>query len=413
MPVQYDPRLFAVRANPYPFFRLLQEEDPLHRSEVLNGWLLTRYADVKAAFSHEHLSSNTLSPLFERMAPPKRAAMQDLVQALSLWAIFNDAPKHTRLRGLMNKAFTPRAISALRPLIQRIVHSLLDHVEERARGFAKISIDLVRDFATPLPLQIILSMLGVQTDEIYLAKAWSDELALVVGGSLHSPNKYERAQQAYQKLNELFRSALWARRAQPLENRSDILSGLLSAQEREDVLSQDEILASCVMLLFGGHETTVNLISNGMLTLLRHPEQLAKLRAEPALIESAVEELMRYDGPAGALSRIAQKDLTWHGQHIAAGERIFLQINAANRDPRIFAEPDVLNLERTPNPHLGFGFASHYCVGAALARAEAQIALSTFIERYSHIELVPCELDWHDLLALRGPLALPLDLRVM
>lgn len=403
MTVHYDPRRPENIDNPFPLFRRLQDEDPVHRSEVFGAWILTRYADVKAALSHGELSSNTLNSLFGRMPSAKREGLEELLRALRLWALFNDAPQHTRLRGLINKAFTPRAISALRPTMQAIVDGLLERMESSAAQAAPI--DLIRDFAAPLPVQVILRMLGAPLESMNSAKLWSDEIALAVSGALNTPNKYERAQAAYRQLNALFQKIIAERRTRVAD---DILGGLLSAQEQNDALSPDEVLASCVMLLFAGHETTVHLIGNGMRALLMHPEAVGLLRARPELIESAVEEMLRYDGPAAAMVREARTDIEWQGKKIAAGERVLLQINAANRDPRVFAAPETLDIRRTPNAHLGFGFAGHYCIGAALARAEAQIAIASLLRRFTAIELAPVPPSWIQLSGIRGLNSLPI-----
>jgi cytochrome P450 len=398
MPVAYDPRLPGVRADPYPVLRRLQDEDPVHRSPALGGILLTRYADVRAALGDPRLSADRITPFLEHQAPAARAGLETLGRQVGRWAVFTDPPTHTRLRSLINRAFTSRAVERVRPRVEAIVAELLAAVE--ARG----GMDVIREFAYPLPVAVIAELLGVPPGDREPLKRWSDELAVFVGSAREAPDKYARAGQGAGEMSEYFRDLIARRRAEP---RDDVVSGLVAAEERGAVLTEDELVATCVLLLFAGHETTTNLIGNAVLALLRQPAALEAWRRDPSLTPTAVEELLRYDGPGPAMVRVTREDLELHGVTVRRGERLFLMINAANRDPRQFVDPDRLDLRRGDNRHLAFGHGPHFCVGAPLARLEAQVALPALIGRLPGLELATDRLEWLDSLIFRGVAALP------
>jgi cytochrome P450 len=396
----YDPRRPEIMADPYPAFARLRASNPVYWSPVLRGWVLTRYADVRAALFDARLSADRITPFMESLPPARRVALSGLEKILTRWAVFVDPPAHTRLRGLMNKAFTPRAIERLRPRIAEIVDGLLAAVAGRGR------MDLIADFAYPLPATVIAGMLGVPTDDIDRFKIWSDDLAAFVGGAQATPQKYERACYGLTEMDAYFRSIIRERRRSPA--RDDVIGGLVAAEEDGRVLSEDELVATSVLILFAGHETTANLIGNGMIALLRHPAELAKLRARPEIAESAVEELLRYDSPAASVTRVAKEAVQYGGRRIASGDRLFLMINAANRDGAQFADPDRLDLERADNRQIAFGYGPHYCIGAPLARLEGEIAFNRLLARLKDIALETCDLEWSDNLVLRGVKAIPL-----
>src|SRR5919106_4405592 len=299
MTLVYDPRLPEVIADPYPAFHRLQAEDPVHWSEPLGGWVLTRYADVRAALNEPRLSSDRITP-FKTSASGQRAGLGELLRLVGLWAVFTDPPVHTRLRGLMNLAFTSRAVERLRPQITRIVSELLAAMDARGGG------DLIRDFAYPLPVAVIADMLGVPREDSERFKAWSDELATFVGSAFGAPDKYARAGRSAAAMADYFRVAIAERRASP---RDDIMSALTAARDRGEALSEDEVVASCMLLLFAGHETTTNLIGNAALAFMRNPEPAEAVRADVALAVAAVEEGVRYDGPTQAMVRVATDEV--------------------------------------------------------------------------------------------------------
>src|SRR5688500_8784199 len=396
MTLVYDPRLPEVIADPYPTFHRLQAEDPVHWSEPLGGWVLTRYADVRAALNDPRLSSDRITP-FKSSGSGQRAGLGELLRLVGLWAVFTDPPVHTRLRGLMNLAFTSRAVERLRPRIEELIDELLEGV--RGRG----GMDVIRDFAYPLPITVIAEMLGVPRRDREDFKGWSDELAAFIGSAIATPDKYERAGRAITAMAAYFRAMIAARRAKPQD---DIMSGLVAAEERGDVLSEDELVATGILLLFAGHETTTNLIGNAVLALLRHADQADLLRGHPELAASAIEELMRYDGPTQAMVRVAAEDMTTHGKTVKRGDRIFTMINAANRDPMQFTDPDRVDLRRQNNRHIAFGYGIHFCIGAPLARLEGQLAVPALLRRYPDLRLA-AEPPWLPSLVFRGVKSLP------
>jgi cytochrome P450 len=400
MAIAYDPRLPEVIADPYPTFRRLQAEDPVHWSDVLGGWVLTRYGDVKAALNDARLSSDRITPFLRHQDGARRPGLGELGRIVGLWAVFTDPPKHTRLRSLMNTAFTTRAVERLRPRVVAIVDELLDGVRGRA------SMDIIRDFAYPLPITVIAEMIGVPAADREPFKAWSDELAQFVGSALATPDKYERAGRSLAAMAEYFRRMIPARRARPED---DIMSALIAAEERGDALSEDELVATCILLLFAGHETTTNLIGNAVLALLRHPEQARALREDLALAQPAVEELLRYDGPTQAMVRVARDAVEIDGRTIGPGQRVFTMINAANRDPAQFADPDRLDLGRQNNRHIAFGYGIHFCIGAPLARLEGQIAVPALLRRFPEMRLAG-DPPWLESLVFRGMTSLPVAL---
>lgn len=403
MSLAFDPRRPEILADPYPVFHHLQAEDPVHWSEILGGWVLTRYEDVKAALSDSRLSSDRITPFVNHQAKDGRADLGELGRLVGLWAVFTDPPTHTRLRGLMNRAFTSRAVERLRPRIEEIVAELLGAVRSHGR------MDVIRDFAYPLPITVIAEMIGVPREDRGAFKTWSDDLASFIGSALTTPDRYTRAAGAVTAMAEYFRRMIPARRANP---REDIMSALVAAREREDALDEDELVASCILLLFAGHETTTNLIGNGVLALLRHPAQAWALRDDPDLTGSAVEEILRYDGPTGVMVRVAVQDVKLEGRTIRRGDRVFTMINAANRDPRQFEEPDRLDLARANNRHIAFGYGIHFCLGAPLARLEAQIALPALLRELAEPALDGGEPAWLESLVFRGVKSLPVTFSV-
>jgi cytochrome P450 len=397
--LDYLPNYPEVLADPFPLYGRLRDEDPAHWSPRLKAWVLTRYDDVKrACLDTAGMSSDRLRPFFATLPPPEAQRVAELVRYLTLWMVFRDPPEHTRLRRLAAKVFHVRSIHALRPNIESLTQWLLDSIGERGE------FDFIADFAGPLPALVIMDMLGVPRDELGRLKRLSDEMALFIGSSRDAPEKYQRAAAATQEMAEIFRELVRARRAAP---QRDLLTGLVALDEGGERLSEDELVATCMLLLFAGHETTTHHLANGLRSLLAFPGELEKLRADPSLAPAAIEELLRYDGPIGAQVRIVQEPHTLHGKSLRRGERVFLLMNAANRDPRAYPDPDRLDLRRHGVPHLTFGFGAHICLGFPLARLEGQIALPAVLARWRRLELA-AEPQWLDSMVLRGMKAMPL-----
>jgi cytochrome P450 len=373
MTLAYRPNDPAVVADPFPLYRRLQDEDPAHWSAQLKSWVLTRYDDVKRVCLDLRMSSDRLRPFFAALPSPEASRMMELIRILTLWMVFRDPPEHTRLRRLASQVFHVRSMHALRPNVEALTAWLLERIGERER------FDFIADFAGPLPALVIMDMLGVPRGELERLKRLSDEMALFIGSARDTPDKYARAEAATQEMAEIFRGLIDARRAEP---QRDLLSELVHVEDGGNRLTQDELVATCVLLLFAGHETTTHHITNGLAALLRFPAELEKLRANPALAPAAVEELLRYDGPIGAQVRIVQEPQSFHGRDLKRGDRVFVMMNAANRDPRAYEEPDRVDLGRRGVPHLTFGYGVHICLGFPLARLEGQIALPAVLARW-------------------------------
>jgi hypothetical protein len=390
--VSFNPMDPEFIADPYPTYHRLRTEDPVHHSP-LGFWVLTRYDDVVGVLRDPRFAKEAIAAL---VAARYGAAMP----SMGLSMLDRDPPDHTRLRSLVNKAFTPRVVEGLRPHIQQIVDGLLERVESVG------SMDLIEEFAYPLPVIVICEMLGVPVKDHERFKEWGVDIARGLDALLLPPDSEvaRRSAAARRALADYFRGLIAERRASP---RGDMLSALIAAEEAGDTLSEDELLATCILLLVAGHETTVNLIGNGTLALLRHGDQLRRLRENPGLIGSAVEELLRYDGPVQRTARIPSADATIAGRTIGKGEMVMPFIGAADRDPAQFPDPDRLDITRTDNRHIAFGWGIHFCLGAPLARVEGQIAINTLVRRLPKLALAADKPEYRQSLTLRGLKALP------
>jgi len=392
--VEFNPMDPAFIEDPYPTYHLLRSEDPVHHNP-LGFWVLTRYDDVVAALRDPRLIKEPIAAFVAaRTGAPAPAG--------GLSMLDRDPPDHTRLRGLVNKAFTPRVVEKLRPDIQDVVDGLLAKVQDTH------SMDLMEEFAFPIPVIVICQMLGVPVEDRERFKKWGLDIARGLDAIMLPPDSdvVRRSTQSRQELAEYFRQLIAQRRSSP---RDDLLSGLIAAEEAGDKLSETELLATCILLLVAGHETTVNLIGNGTLALLRHPEQLRRLRDEPGLIGSAVEELLRYDGPVQRTARIPSEDLTIAGHTIPKGDMVLPFIGAADRDPAQFPDPDRLDLGRADNRHIAFGWGIHFCIGAPLARVEGQIAIATLVRKLPKLALASEKPEHRLSLTLRGLKTLPVS----
>ena len=325
--------------------------------------------------------------------------MKAVGEVLADWIVFRDPPDHTRLRGLLQKSFTPRQLDGNRERIQATVDRLIDLGAEHGE------MDFIRDFAFPLPALVIAILLGAPTEDIEPIKGWSDRLAAYLGGSVDGRDNFTEARAGVASLVDYFRSLLRERRGSP---RDDLMGLMLRAEHEGETLSEEEVVSNCVLLLFAGHETTTNLLGNGLFHLLRHPDQRELLRAHPTLILDAVEELLRYYGPVPATVKVATEDFDWHGRSIRRGEMVLPLISSANRDPRQFDDPDALDVRRKPNRHLAFAFGIHFCLGAPLARLEAHLAFDALLRRFAGLALASEKPRWKPMLFLRGLEALPL-----
>jgi cytochrome P450 len=396
--VEFNPFLPEFRENPYPFYHRLRSADPVHWSEFAGRWILTRYSDCVGVLRDSVRFSadpNTWSGFSEFLAA--QGGPGPMVQMQTKWMLLKDPPDHTRLRTLVTKAFTPRVAEGMRPRVQAIVDSLLD--EAQSGG----SMDLIAALAFPLPTIVICEMLGVPAADREQFQGWARDLARSLDPII-TPEIIAAADQATLAFLDYFRLLVAKRRQDP---QNDLLSGLIAAEEQGDRLSEDELLATAILLLGAGHETTMNLIGNGTLALLRNPDQLEKLKSDPTLIPSAVEELLRYDGSVQMTARTALVDVELGGKVIHKGVQAITVLGAANRDPEQFPDPDRLDITRQDNRHIVFGYGIHHCLGAPLARVEGQVAIATLLRRMPNLRLTGEPLEWRETVTLRGLKALP------
>ena len=388
----FSPQTFA---DPYPVYRVLREHAPVHWEPALRVWLVTRYADVVPLLRDARLTSMLEGD--PTLPNPLAAEVQTLVDGLGKQLLFSDPPAHTRRRIVLNKAFTPRVLESARGRVERVAAGLLDHVIDHGQ------MDLIRDFAYPLPAIAIAELLGLPAEDLDQFKKWStDRMAFF--GKPSDPELAGRAYQSHFQLTDYLRRMADERRRAP---QHDLLSNLVQMEEGKK-LDDDEIFANCVALMSAGHETTTALLGNAVLTLLRRPDRLRQLRDNLDLLATAVEELMRFDSPVHLVRRRAREDIEFEGRTIKAGDGLFLMIGSANRDPAQFPDADEVILDRKDNRHLSFGFGGHFCIGATLARMEAQIALKELLVRLPDMRLRPEPIEWHMNPLLHGVKALPL-----
>jgi len=385
-------------ADPYRFFGELREHDPVHWNPAHKSWVITRYDDVAAGFLDKRLSSDRVEAIYEqKLSAEERAARQPAYAVLADWMVFQDPPSHTRLRNLVKRAFTPRAVAALEPQIVSVVEQVLDLPDAG-------EVDVVGDIAYPIPAIVIAAMLGVPPEDRDLFRAWSNQVSTLIFEGARTAEGRRHSQDGLVALAGYLHDLLARHRRNPGDN---LMSALLDVQRDDRSLTDDEIVNTCVLLLFGGHETTTNLITNGFLALLRNPDHARALLEDPALVPVAVEELNRYDGPAKLVVRRAAVDFELGGRRIEAGRRVLLVVASANRDPRRFADPDTVDIRRADNRHAAYGLGIHYCLGAPLARLETQIALPRMLRRLANAAVATDELEYQPLLLTRGLERLP------
>ena len=398
MVTTYDLQSTSFFTDPYDTYARMRRDDPVYHDPATGIWFLTRYQDLLTLTKDRRFSSERVSQLFTGVSPELDGQVEVVGRFFTDWLIFVDPPQHTRLRRLTARAFSTKSVAALRDYIQTVVDTALDRVADTGRA------DLMADVGIPVPAQVIAHMLGVAPADIPQFKSWTADVLRVPALVGDSEENVRIAYRAVGNLEEYFRELIAQRRQTPTD---DLLGMLVSADEDGQILTEQELVSTCALLLVAGHETTTNLIGNGMIALLRHPAELARLRADPELIESAVDEFLRYDGPVAGVARLAREDIDIGGQVIPAGHVAMGMVGAANRDPAVFDDPDRLDIGRGDGRHVGFGQGRHLCPGAALARLEARIALGGILARFPQLELATDELDWSKSLATRGVTSLP------
>jgi pimeloyl-[acyl-carrier protein] synthase len=388
-----------VLANPYPLYHQLRTEDPVHWDPYLHSWIVTRYADVVTVL---HRFSADRTPTPEQLTSMGLSSLNPIAQVMVKQMLFMDPPAHARLRSLSSKAFSPARVAVLRKHIQEICDTLID------AALPKGNMDVVNDLAAPLPAIVTAEMLGVPVSDHEQLKQWSADFAEMLGNFQHNPDHIPRVLRTVQEMTAYFKSAIEQQRIQPREG---LVHSLMTAEVDGDRLTEEEVVANCIVTMVGGQETTTNLIGNGILTLLRNPAELKRLREDPSIIAYAVEELLRYESPSQHTGRLAPADVEIGGKQIRKRQAVIAVMAAGNRDPERFPDPDRLDLTRQDNRHLAFGWAAHFCFGAALARIEGQVTFETLLRRLPDLAMEPGPLTWRTNLGLRGLVGLPVTFR--
>jgi cytochrome P450 len=389
-----DPEFLA---NPYPLYARLRQEAPVHWDPYLHAWVLTRYADVVAVM---HKFSAERMPRPEQLAALGLAELNPIAEVIVRQMIFMDAPAHTRLRSLCAAAFTPARADALRAHIQQITDRLIDAA--LPNGW----MDVIAELANPLPSIVTAEMMGLPVSDAPKLKQWSTDFSEVLGNFQHNPGRTAVMLETVEAMTSYFRDRIAEQKRHP---RAGVLDALIQAEIDGDRLSDEEIVANAIITTVGGQETTTNLIANGLLALLRHPREMSRLRAQPELVPSAVEEFLRFESPIQHTGRLAPEDLELRGRRIRKRQAVIAVFGAANHDPERFPDPERLDISREDNRHLAFGWAAHYCFGAPLARVEGQIAFSTILRKMHNIALETDHLVWRNNIAFRGVEALPVS----
>ena len=389
----------VVHADPYPLYRRLREQDPVHWDPFLHTWVVTRYADVITVLL---TFSADRTPTPDQMRAIGLGSIEPIAQVMVKQMLFMDAPAHTRLRKLCSAAFTPRRVETMASLIEDTANRLIDRVAASGR------MEVIADFASPFPAIVTAQLLGVPVEDHQQLKAWSADFAEMLGNFQHNPDRVGHVLRTVEDMTAYFHDAI---RQQERNPHDGLIRSLMDAEVEGQRLTEEEVIANTIVTMVGGQETTTNLIGNGLLTLLRQPDHLADLRDTPAIIESAVEELLRYESPSQHTARLAPHDVMLGGKLIRKGDAVMAVMAAGNRDPERFPDPDRLDLRRQNNRHLAFGWAAHFCFGAPLARLEGQIAFATLLRRLPGLALTDEPLAWRENLGLRGLKTLPVTFR--
>jgi pimeloyl-[acyl-carrier protein] synthase len=389
-----------VLSDPYPLYERLRSADPVMWDPYLHAWIVTRYHDVATVFRKFSADRTPTPEYFEALGVPEVApAARMMVRQM----LFMEGAGHARLRRLTSATFLPAKVAGLRPRVQEIADQLIDDI--LARGSDEV--DLIADFAEPLPAMVTAGMLGVPVEDYMELKDWSVTFGGMLGNFQHNPDLLTGALDAVENLSAYFGTALAEQRRHP---RPGLIGDLLAAEANGERLTNDEIIANVILTMVGGLETTTNLIATGLLTLLRHPEAKRRLTADNAIMPAAVEELLRFESPSQQTARLARDDVELGGKQIRKGQAVIAVMAAGNRDPERFPDPDRLDFDRPDNRHLAFGWAAHFCFGAPLTRLEAAVAFRALLDRLPGLELTDEPLVWRENLGLRGLTALPLRL---
>ena len=390
-----------ILQDPYPTYARLHEQGPLHYVDVGSKWAvwsIFSHAECSSVAKDPRLSAKRAKQMLLPLPLSRQSEFSELARMLSLWLIFMDPPEHTRLRKLLNKGFSAAAVEGLRPQAEAIVDQMLKPLQHGSE------VELMSEFANPMPVRIISELLGVPQALHGTFVNASRAIAVFRGNPNRTVEEARAAQDALIELTEFFRRTVAERRR---NKGTDLISLLIDIEEEGEVLTEEELYAQCIALLFAGHETTRNLIGNGMYTLLQHPQETAELRERPEMIRSAVEELLRYESPVQFTARVLKEDIEVCGQQIRKGWTVLCMLGAANRDPKQFKEPNQLDLKRLNNQHLAFSAGLHFCIGAQLARLEGRIALLNLVQRFPEMKLTGPRPEWASTFGFRGLKSLP------
>ena len=390
-----------VIQDPYPMFDRMRRDAPVHWNDSVKGWFVTRYFDVRMVLRDPRFSVEKMTPFEDRMGGSKQAKIAFLTEILGGWMVFKDPPGHTRLRQVLQGAFLPKPFAAMRPKVEAIAHEILDGLGSRT------DIDLITDYAVPLPGTVIGDLCGVPRDKVTKLRDWAGDIAKFVLQGRSTPDRYDRSHSALAECVDFYRDLVADHRADP---KDDLTTLMIEGGEIGKPLSDDEIVSTLVLILFAGHETTTNLISSGMLTLLHNPDQLSLLERDRSLVPTAVEEFLRAEGPIATVVRLALEDVEIGGQTIRKGDRIFAAIDSAAHDPAVFKGSTTVDITRQRNRHMAFGKGIHLCLGAPLARLEGQVAFEALFDRYTDFELQGETPEWRDELIARGLRSLPISI---
>ncbi len=389
--------------DPHSYFSALRDESPVFWDTRYRSWVLTGHREVTTALRDPRFSSERITPFIRAKlsGPNTDPLMRQAFDVLAGWMVFKDAPHHMRLRNLLNKAFTARSVEVLRDHIVEIAERLIDHVPATGR------FDLIEEVAAPLPSIIVAELLGVPVEDRSQFESWTRKVAPLVSGGLDDPTRYDGVAEGMDSLLNYFKKLVRHYEANPTDN---LITQLIRARDEGDRLSEAEVLATCTLLLFGGHETTANFIATAIRQLLLHPDQFALMRDGKVDDNIAIEECLRFDGPAKALTRVLSEDLEFEGHAMKAGQRVFLILAGANRDPAVFDDPNNFKLDRDLGQrHIAFGYGPHFCMGAMLARLESTILIPRIVRRLPDIKLADPEPDWMPVLLTRGMKSLYLE----
>ena len=399
MDAKYDLGSASYNDDPHGTYARMRSDDPVYLDPVTGQWYVTRYDDVLSILRDKRWSPRLIDRFFTGLSPEGIEQAKVVARLFNDWLVFSDPPHHTRLRKLVTRAFSARGVAALEAYTRQVVDAALDRMPDAGE------VDLIADFAALVPAQVISHMLGVAPDHVKQFRAWVTDLFRLMGRVGAPDENVAAAYHSVRNLEDYFHVLIAERRKVRVD---DLLGALIDADEDGRLLSGNELVATCALMLAGGHETTTNLIGNAVLALLRHPAQLPRLRDDPGLITSAVDEFLRYDSPAMGVVRVALEDVEVNGRVLSAGQSAFVALTSANRDPAVFDDPDRFDIGRGDSRHVSFGQGIHLCVGAALARMETKIAVGSLLARFSRLQLATDKLDWIRSRSMRGLTSLPI-----